>query len=280
MFAWLLLPAVVSAVLSAASPPEVIIVVACTAHYTDFFENWYAWMERLDLSAGLITIAEDSQAYDYLRRRFVGEAAYRRVVRASEGGEDPPLGGTLGFESSSFAHLMSRRAAHIESQLYELASTSWATPGARLIFSDLDVVWIRDPRPWFVGACDAWAQTQHRERRLLNPGFLALTPSPRALTLLREWARRLQQHAQLNLPVFNDVVRALADKVKVCALQPDVFLSAKRSFRRRTWSPTSDERAVIAHANWIDGHDAKRAAFQAAGAWLVSSNLSAALIPN
>lgn len=266
------------------APPKVVIIVTCSAHYTDFFENWYAWLGRLDIvkTAGLIAIAEDTVAYDYLTRRLIGERFYRRVVRATQGGTDPPLGGRLGFSSEGFATLMSRRAEHLEAQLRNLVSTTnWATMrDARLIFSDLDVIWIRNPIPWFAGdSCDAWAQTQHRERGLLNPGFLALAPTPRALSLLQEWARRLRERPQLNLPAFNEVVQGNAQSIGVCPLQPDIFLSAKRSFRRRLWSPFTDSKAVIAHANWIDGHDSKRAAFELVGAWLASPNVSAISAP-
>lgn len=45
-------------------PPRVIVVVTCSAHYTDFLENWLAWLHRLELDeqVGLVGIAEDVQA--------------------------------------------------------------------------------------------------------------------------------------------------------------------------------------------------------------------------
>lgn len=59
---------------------------------------------------------------------------------------------------------MSRRAAHLSGLLRELVASGWVrgvahsksasqgTDEARLVFSDLDVLWIRDPRPWFADA--------------------------------------------------------------------------------------------------------------------------------
>jgi len=263
-----------------AAPPQVVIVVTCSAHYTDFFENWYAWLRRLEVgsTAGLVAIAEDSEAYAYLRRRLARDAAYRRVV---DGFGGPPLTGELSFLSTGFASLMSRRAAHLLAQLEHLTSwDAWAkSSSSRLVFSDLDVLWIRDPTPWFAeSGCDAWAQTQHRERGLLNPGLLALTPSPGSRTLLADWAARLRELPGRNLPVFNEAVLELRD-ITVCPLPPERFLSAKRSFNRKRWSPSSDRLAVVAHANWIDGHDAKRAALRASGAWLLPANHSALLVP-
>lgn len=218
----------------------------------------------------LIAIAEDKAAYDYLSLQT------ERVYSVIKGDAGPPLAGALGFESNGFASLMSRRASHLLAQLLRLTSTD-----SILVFSDLDVIWIRDPRPFFVQGCDAWAQTQHRERKLLNPGFLALSRTDGSLLLLGEWERRLLRgRPQRNLPVFNQVVNEFQEDVKVCALRPELFLSAKRSFGRRKWSPKVDARAVVAHANWIDGHDAKRAAFLNAGAWIISDNVKPVLIPS
>lgn len=44
--------------------PRVVVVVTCSAHYTDFLENWLAWLQRLKLDeeVGLVAIAEDVQA--------------------------------------------------------------------------------------------------------------------------------------------------------------------------------------------------------------------------
>ena len=118
-------------------------------------------------------------------------------------------------------------------------------------------------------ALPSQAQTQHREKKLLNPGFLALSPTPGARTLLTAWAARLEGAAKRNLPPFNDAVKDVADSATVCPLAPERFASAKRTFYRKSWSANAARGVVLAHANWIDGRDAKRAAFERAGVWLV-----------
>ena len=49
-------------------PPATVVVVTCSAHYTDFFENWLAWLERSGVAGavGLVAIAEDESAAAYL----------------------------------------------------------------------------------------------------------------------------------------------------------------------------------------------------------------------
>ena len=258
--------------------PSVVVVVTCSAHYTDLFENWLAWLARLGLldEVGLVAIAEDGVAYDYLAAWAAAgpPGSWRRAVRSDfAGASGAPLAGELGFETPGFARLMARRAAYLASQLEALRRLpTWAADldGSRLVFSDLDVVWLADPRPFLAGeGCDAWAQTQHRERKLLNPGFLALRPTPGAHALLSDWAKRLAAAPpQRNLPVFNDAVRGLLGAAKTCALPPETFASAKRTFNRPRWSAKSPRGVVTAHANWIDGHDAKKAALVRADAWL------------
>ena len=72
----------------------------------------------------------------------------------------------------------------------------------------------------------------------------ALKPRYASLNLLRDWDRRLREKPQRNLPVFNAARDALKNRVNVCALKPDLFLSAKRSFRNPKWAPHKDHRAV------------------------------------
>ena len=138
----------------------------------------------------------------------------------------------------------------------------------------MDAFWLRDPRPFFTGGdCDSWAQTQHREKGLLNPGFLVLRPTDAAAKLLKTWAALLAKEPGRNLPLFNRAHQALQRaplfKPVTCALDAEVFVSAKRSFFRRRWSAREPGSVVVAHANWIDGHDAKQKAFVEKGLWVL-----------
>ena len=130
-------------------PPPTVVVVTCSAHYTDFFENWLAWLERSGVAGavGLVAIAEDESAAAYLEAWAAspppGWHAYRRAVAPPAAGA-APLGGALGFETRGFATLMARRAAYLAAELAALAADgAWAKdPASRLVFSDLDVVWL------------------------------------------------------------------------------------------------------------------------------------------
>ena len=253
---------------AAAQPPLCVAVVGCSMHYRDFFDNWAAQLAklRLETEVGVVAIAEDEDVLGHLRRwrTEAPPGIYRRVALSRE---KRPLAEALGFETAGFAKLMSRRARHLIGAHAALRREWRDDPRARLIFTDLDVFWLRDPRPYFAGACGAWAQTQHREKGLLNPGFLVLTASEKASQLLKTWAALLDAEPGRNLPLFNQAHRALSDVT--CALPPEAFASAKQSFFRRRWSARDPGGVVAAHANWIDGHDAKYAAFVEKGLWVL-----------
>ena len=108
---------------------------------------------------------------------------------------------------------------------------------------------------------------------MLNPGFLVLTPTDAAAKLLKAWAALLAKEPGRNLPLFNRAHQALQRpplfKPVTCALDSEVFVSAKRSFFRRRWSARDPGAVVVAHANWIDGHDAKYKAFVEKGLWVL-----------
>ena len=253
-----------------AAPPLTVAVVACSMHYRDFFDNWAAQLGNLGLEKdiGVVAIAEDADVVDHLQqwRKSAPPGTYRRVAQSKN--KQPLARGELGFYTDGFAKVMSRRARHLIGAHAALRRQWGDDPRARLIFTDLDAFWLRDPRPYFTGgACAAWAQTQHREKGLLNPGFLVLTPTDAAAKLLKTWAALLAKEPGRNLPLFNRAHAALPDVT--CALDSEVFVSAKRSFFRRRWSAREPGTVVVAHANWIDGHDAKHRAFVEKGLWVL-----------
>ncbi|KAJ1453837.1 hypothetical protein M885DRAFT_258552 [Pelagophyceae sp. CCMP2097] len=168
--------------LFAQTPPATVVVVTLSAHYTDFYENWVEWVRRSGVhdEAGLVTIAEDEQVSAYLCTLHSRKLANTFAAHAVVSSRNEALGGHLGFETPGFASLMQRRAHYISRILDQLASLPpWLTnPKSRLIFSDLDAVWLRDPRPFFrQPGCDAWAQTQHEQRRLLAPRRASAQPA-------------------------------------------------------------------------------------------------------
>ena len=258
-----------------AAPPLCVAVVACSMHYRDFFDNWAAQLGNLGLEKdiGVVAIAEDADIVDHLQqwRKSAPPGTYRRVAQSRD--TRPLARGELGFYTDGFAKLMSRRARHLIGAHAALRRQWGDDPRARLIFTDLDVFWLKDPRPYFTGDCAAWAQTQHREKGLLNPGFLVLTPTDAAAKLLKTWAALLAKEPGRNLPLFNRAHQALQRaplfKPVTCALDAEVFVSAKRSFFRRRWSAREPGSVVVAHANWIDGHDAKHRAFAEKGLWVL-----------
>ena len=136
---------------AAASPPLCVAVVACSMHYRDFFDNWAAQLGNLglDKDIGVVAIAEDADIVDHLQqwRKSAPPGTYRRVAQSRD--KRPLARGELGFYTDGFAKLMSRRARHLIGAHAALRRQWGDDPRARLIFTDLDAFWLRDPRPYF-----------------------------------------------------------------------------------------------------------------------------------
>mmetsp|Transcript_11736 Transcript_11736/g.36146 ORF Transcript_11736/g.36146 Transcript_11736/m.36146 type:complete len:80 (-) Transcript_11736:47-286(-) len=43
-------------------PPPVVVMIACSAHYQDFFENFLAWLGKCGVAddVGVVAVAEDA----------------------------------------------------------------------------------------------------------------------------------------------------------------------------------------------------------------------------
>ena len=145
-------------------------------HYRDFFDNWAAQLSNLGLEKdiGVVAIAEDADIVDHLQqwRKSAPPGTYRRVAQSLN--KQPLARGELGFYTDGFAKLMSRRARHLIGAHAALRRQWGDDPRARLIFTDLDAFWLRDPRPYFrrrlrlVGA-DAAPREGAAEPRLPGP---------------------------------------------------------------------------------------------------------------
>ena len=71
-----------------------------------------------------------------------------------------------------------------------------------IIYSDIDTVWLQDPRPYFVGNFDLWVQldgvmTAHPIASGYLPyfctGFMAIRNTTLSVKLLQEWIRELNE---------------------------------------------------------------------------------------
>lgn len=224
------------------APPWVVVVTA-SAGFDDMFRNWLRWFQDLRVDLQVVVIAEDRTTYD----KYHGVRGLDVHLPVNESGH----ASALSYDSVHYKHMVSRRARH----LLRLID---AHP--RLIYTDIDTVWLRDPRPHFKGEYELWAQLDAPD--YVCTGFMALRKTNATLRLLAQWDAALLHTKQLNQPVFNRILHA--SPVKYLGLSSVHFPSGKvlwADFARRLPA------AVVVHNNYIIGKPLKIARFQHSKLW-------------
>lgn len=138
------------------------------------------------LSMKVVVIAEDQESLQHCVAR--GEVEVRAGNTLQDANADTD------YESGSYKQVVSKRAGYILS-LFESQS--------RIIYSDVDTVWLRDPRPYLTGHYDVWMSVDEVNPLTLCTGFMALLPTASTLSVLRAWHDELTRQSQLNQPLFN-----------------------------------------------------------------------------
>eukprot|EP00942_MAST-04A_sp_MAST-4A-sp1_P002483 g2483.t1 len=132
----------------------------------------------------------------------------------------------------------------------------------RIIYTDIDTVWLSDPRPYFSGNSDLWMQVDaiHSGRNYYCTGFFAMIYSDAIIQLMKDWDSSLREKNQLNQPLFNNLLKN--SKVKHQGLDRKKFPSGNLYFDKG-----QRKGVVIVHNNFIQGYDKKVKRFKSVGLW-------------
>ena len=155
-----------------------------------------------------------------------------------------------------------------------------------VLYTDVDTVWLADPRPFLAGEYDVWTSLdeEHGNYRVYCTGFMAFLPTQQSVSVLKMWDAELSKKPDLNQPVWNRLLGR--SKVKVGALPMQLFPSgimyfgvstlASLAYLRSLESNASvvhvvpwTDRVVVVHNNWITGKKAKVQRFKDSGLWKV-----------
>jgi hypothetical protein len=157
-------------------------------------------------------------------------------------------------DREGFDYMMSRRPAILLQELQEARSREESNSTILLLFLDLDVFLLQDPRPYlhhlllgadpldFVGA-----DAQSRSTGPYNAGFLAMRPTEAMVDVVEHWKKLLekQTNATTNQHTFNNVVRRLGDTVHHQLLPRAQFSVGKIFLHERKVSSTSLNRSEV-----------------------------------
>jgi hypothetical protein len=221
-----------------------VVLVTVSAGFDDMFQNWQYWYRRLNLDSRVVVFAEDKLTYD----KYNGVEG----LEVWNTGNDTGTYNALDYNTLLYKQIVSRRSSH----LLRLFGTY-----THIIYTDIDTVWLRDPRPYFTGDYDMWAQLDGPQH--ICTGFMALKKTSDVLELLTLWNSALVKKNQLNQPVFNRLLHA--SSVKYAELSTVHFPSGKVLWENiRAKLPE----AVVVHNNYIIGKQSKILRFQKSQLWM------------
>jgi len=218
------------------------VCVTVTNGFHDMFNNWWFYYSKLHLNMNVIMIAEDQPTYGKYSS-LPGIEVWKAQF------EDLNERTSLNYDTVQFKKLMSRRASHFLRVLD-------ANP--KTIFADIDTVWLRDPRPFFTGNLNIWAQLD--AENYYCAGFIAMIKSDTVMKFLKEWNEELVRNPQHNQPLFNKLIKR--SDVKHKALPRREFPSGKLYFEQK-----KRDGVVVVHNNFIIGKDKKIQRFKEVGLW-------------
>ena len=242
------------------------VLLSVSSGFLDLFENWLYWFRKLELGMKVVVIAEDQESLQRCRARGEVEVRTGHTLQDADADTD--------YESGPYKQVVSRRAGYILS-LFESQR--------HIIYSDVDTVWLRDPRPHLTGHHDLWMSVDEENPLTLCTGFMAMLPTVSTLSVLRAWHDELTRQPQLNQPLFNRLLDQ--HPVRVGRLDRKLFPSGDLYFGKegvRATQPLSKvfvrrlPGAVIVHNNWIIGKESKVKRFQVSGLWHPPSSSSEA----
>ena len=172
----------------------------------------------------------------------------------------------MNYKKEGFNKLTSRRAYYL-SRLIEHYD--------KIIYSDIDTIWKKDPRPYFKGGqFDFWAQIDGVIEGspyfkgfipFICTGFLALRSTPITLKLLQKW-----QNVTAANPILHqdqNVIQRIAFELDAnyAVLPMELFPSGRLYFE--TMSNQDREKIVVLHNNFIVGKEKKITRFKNFHLW-------------
>ena len=232
-----------------------VVMVTVSSGYFDFFSNWLRFASRhIDPATCLMAVAEDAATISMLARHLPAANVLHSHLTA---GATAAVNSSSAFEygSAAFGALVRQRPLHIASFLRR---------GIGVLYSDLDLVWARNPLPallslaepptparrlWnaIIGASSPkWAfdivamdddpdhvgrscspHPKRIDEMYLCTCFLFVAPSVAAITLMEDWKARMDQFAwkHVNQFAFNLAVGQPRSPLQVRVLDRYAFPS-------------------------------------------------------
>ena len=176
--------------------------------------------------------------------------------------------GSMSYNLPGFNALVRRRPSYLLKLLEKYP---------KIIYTDIDTVWLKDPRQFLKGNHDFWAQldgvldgTPYVQGFIpfFCTGFLALNKTQKTMTLLKKWNTEVTINGKLssqvkNQPLFQKVVFEISADGRV--LPTKYFPSGRQYFEVMTDEERKDVNVI--HNNFVAGKENKIERFIAFDLW-------------
>ena len=216
------------------------VLVTVSSGYQDMFDNWWHYFSLLKLSLHVIVVAEDNATYTRYKNNI--NFAVINGLNQSHGEK------AFDYNTKQYKALVSKRPTYI---------LAFIKRGLNVIYTDVDTIWLKDPRSFLNDHYDMWGSTDGP--LYYCTGFMAFKPSPLSEDLLQKWKASLET-PDINQVKFNSLVKKSAIRHKYLPRKefPDGLMYFDRSMRSNV---------VVVHNNYIVGHDNKVERFKSVRLW-------------
>ncbi len=227
------------------------VLVTVSSAFNDMFENWLHWYQWLALDMPIILIAEDEKTFQKYESNSILDTRLSKFHVS-------PDNLSFDYGTKAYKDLVSKRPSHI----LEILNVK-----GNVIYTDVDTVWLEDPRPYFNGDHDFWITLDHKpgDRWPFCTGFMALLPTNGTQSILLVWESELVKKPHMNQPVFNDLIKKFKMKLSIGMFDRVLFPSGDIYFGESglvAQSPdvnaNQPDHSVVVHNNFINGHANKK----------------------
>ena len=263
-----------------------IILMTINTGFMDFFQNWFWYFQKQQLTVPLILVAEDEACYKSIKELY---SSFTSVTIERSESNNPE--GAVDYETKQYNKLVGERPTHILKHLRQ---------GHNVLYCDADSVWLRNPFPHFVGEFDIWSQQDDISTyNRYCTGFLAIKSNNRTIQVIEKWRRcMVNVSSEGNQVIFNEIDKS---QIRIKILDTDLFPSGQLFFhtmnntkhenndeyenstkyenndeyenntkydnKTKYENSTKYENVVVVHNNWIIGHGKKRERFKKFNLW-------------
>src|SRR5271166_3314146 len=253
------------------------IVLLATRGLADFVENVLISIERCGIDTNFVEVVFPANAKCELAELARAFGAQPRTLEQLI--DVHPLD-----MPSTYAEYGSPEFTYVEKYRFPALRAIMAE-GKRVIYTDVDVAWMRNPLPYLSDVLDNFACAMQTEALAVFPpmfclGFFALTDTSACFKLVDHFIAKYSKDEAWRVlqPVFRDMLvenpKYLADIFPLPeGLFPNGLLRCVVDSDKLPSDGCSQQlEPFIFHGNWVSGLDSKRQFLDDAGVWFVPKN--------